>query len=129
MTPKSLREGFELYKKGKPFGKPDDGPRHAMFGLVVDEIEALKESIGTQVSVADLLKRIEAMELTIGNALRAAPALPPVMKPTIAELEAILAEPDHPSVQILPDGSVQIGNQPGERQAKRSPGRPRKEAA
>jgi hypothetical protein len=69
MTPKSLREGFELYKQGKPFGKPDDGPRHAMFGLVVDEIEALKESIGTQTSVADLERRIAAMETTIGNAL------------------------------------------------------------
>jgi hypothetical protein len=70
MTPKTLREGFELYKQGKPFGKPDDGPRHAMFGLVVDEVEALKESIGTQTSVADLERRIAAMELTIGNALR-----------------------------------------------------------
>jgi hypothetical protein len=115
MTPKSLREGFELYKKGKPFGKPDDGPRHAMFGLVVDEIEALKESIGTQVSVADLLKRIEAMELTIGNALRAAPAfsasmleyapLPESMMVRIADIAAA------PELE------------------KRKPGRPRKEAA
>jgi hypothetical protein len=71
MIPKSLREGFELYKQGKPFGKPDDGPRHAMFGLVVDEIEALKERVGEYDvdAIRKLREDVDALHVVLRNVL------------------------------------------------------------
>ncbi len=47
-------------------------------------------------------------ENTLIERLRAEKTIPD-KRPTIAELEAILAQPDPPTIQILPDGSITAG--------------------